>query len=65
MQLDKDTAQPQARVDLGKAMEPHYAVDDISDMLFLETTPGTLAGYRLGANAGEESAKNGAELKMQ
>jgi outer membrane protein assembly factor BamB len=64
IQLDKDTAQPQARIDLGKKMEPRYAVDDISDMLFLETTPGTLAGYHLGANGAEESAKNGAEVKV-
>lgn len=47
MQLDKSTAQPQARVNLGKEMEPRYAVDDISDMLFLQTSPGTLVGYRL------------------
>lgn len=49
LQIDKDSAQPQASVDLGRQMEPRYAVDDISDMLFLETTPGTLAGYRLGS----------------
>jgi outer membrane protein assembly factor BamB len=47
LQLDKDSAQPQARVNLGKEMEPKYAVDDIADMLFLETAPGTLVGYRL------------------
>jgi hypothetical protein len=47
LQLDKDTAQPRSRVDLGKQREPVYAVDDISGMLFLQTTPGTLAGYRL------------------
>jgi outer membrane protein assembly factor BamB len=47
LQLDKDTAQPRSRVDLGKQREPIYAVDDISGMLFLQTTPGTLAGYRL------------------
>ena len=47
LQLDKDTAQPQARVNLGKEMEPRYAVDDIADMLFLQTAPGTLVGYRL------------------
>ena len=34
-------------VDLGKEREPVYAVDDIAGMLFLRTTPGTLAGYRL------------------
>ena len=47
LQLDKDSAQPRSRVDLGKQREPVYAVDDISGMLFLQTTPGTLAGYRL------------------
>jgi outer membrane protein assembly factor BamB len=47
LQLDKDTAQPRSRVDLGKQREPVYAVDDISGMLFLQTTSGTLAGYRL------------------
>lgn len=47
LQIDKDSAQPQARVNLGKEMEPSYAVDDIADMLFLETAPGTLVGYRL------------------
>jgi len=47
LQIDKDTGQPRARVDLGKQREPVYAVDDISGMLFLQTTPGTLAGYRL------------------
>ena len=47
LQIDKDTAQPRSRVDLGKQREPVYAVDDISGMLFLQTTPGTLAGYRL------------------
>ena len=47
LQIDKDSAQPRARVDLGKQREPVYAVDDISGMLFLQTTPGTLAGYRL------------------
>src|SRR6266849_2709879 len=39
LQLDKDTAQPRSRVDLGKQREPVYAVDDISGMLFLQTTP--------------------------
>jgi len=47
LQIDKDTAQPRSRVDLGKQREPVYAVDDISGMLFLQTTPGTLTGYRL------------------
>ena len=47
LQIDKDTAQPRSRVDLGKQREPVYAVDDIAGMLFLQTTPGTLAGYRL------------------
>ena len=47
LQIDKDTGQPRSRVDLGKQREPVYAVDDISGMLFLQTTPGTLAGYRL------------------
>ena len=47
LQLDKDTTQPRSRVDLGKQREPVYAVDDISGMLFLQTTSGTLAGYRL------------------
>jgi len=47
LQLDKDTAQPRSRVDLGKQREPVYAVDDISGMLFLQTTAGVLAGYRL------------------
>jgi outer membrane protein assembly factor BamB len=47
LQIDKDSAQPRARVDLGKQREPVYAVDDIAGMLFLETTPGTVAGYRL------------------
>jgi hypothetical protein len=46
-QIDKDTAQPRARVDLGKEKEPVYAVDDIAGMLFLRTAPGTLVGYRL------------------
>jgi outer membrane protein assembly factor BamB len=47
LQLDKDTGQARSRVDLGKQREPVYAVDDISGMLFLQTTSGTLAGYRL------------------
>ncbi|MFN2571077.1 MAG: PQQ-binding-like beta-propeller repeat protein [Gemmatimonadales bacterium] len=47
LQIDKDSAQPRSRVDLGKDREPVYAVDDIAGMLFLQTTPGTLAGYRL------------------
>jgi hypothetical protein len=47
LQIDKDTAQPRARVDLGKELEPVYAVDDIAGMLFLQTAPGTLVGYRL------------------
>jgi putative pyrroloquinoline-quinone binding quinoprotein len=47
LQIDKDSAQPRARVDLGKEKEPVYAVDDIAGMLFLRTTPGTLVGYRL------------------
>jgi outer membrane protein assembly factor BamB len=51
LEIDKDTAQPRARVNLGKENEPTYAVDDIADMLFLETTPGTLVGYRLDAVA--------------
>jgi outer membrane protein assembly factor BamB len=47
LQIDKDSAQPRARVDLGKEKEPVYAVDDIAGMLFLRTSPGTLVGYRL------------------
>ena len=47
LQIDKDSAQPRARVDLGKEKEPVYAVDDIAGMLFLRTGPGTLVGYRL------------------
>ena len=47
LQIDKDSAQPRSRVDLGKQREPVYAVDDIAGMLFLQTTSGTLAGYRL------------------
>ena len=47
LQIDKDSAQPRARVNLGKEREPVYAVDDIAGMLFLQTTVGTLVGYRL------------------
>jgi outer membrane protein assembly factor BamB len=47
LQLDKDTAQPRTRVDLGKEKEPVYAVDDIAGMLFLRTAPGVVVGYRL------------------
>jgi outer membrane protein assembly factor BamB len=47
LQIDKDSAEPRARVDLGKEKEPVYAVDDIAGMLFLRTAPGTLVGYRL------------------
>jgi len=47
LQINKTTAEPQARVNLGKENEPAYAVDDIADMLFLQTAPGTLVGYRL------------------
>jgi outer membrane protein assembly factor BamB len=47
LQIDKDTAKPRAQVSLGKENEPTYAVDDIADMLFLQTAPGTLVGYRL------------------
>jgi hypothetical protein len=47
LQIDKDSAEPRARVDLGKEKEPVYAVDDIAGMLFLRTSPGTLVGYRL------------------
>ncbi len=47
LQLDKDSGQPRARVDLGKEREPVYAVDDVANMLFLRTVPGTLVGYRL------------------
>ncbi|HYF39769.1 MAG TPA: hypothetical protein VD930_08785, partial [Gemmatimonadales bacterium] len=47
LQVDKASGQPRARVDLGKEKEPVYAVDDISGMLFLQTAPGTLVGYRL------------------
>jgi len=47
LQIDKDSAQPRSRVDLGKEREPVYAVDDVAGMLFLRTGPGTLVGYRL------------------
>jgi hypothetical protein len=47
LQVDKDSAQPRARVDLGKDREPVYAVDDIAGMLFLRTASGTLTAYRL------------------
>jgi len=47
LQIDKDSGQPRARVDLGKEREPVYAVDDVTGMLFLRTAPGTLVGYRL------------------
>jgi outer membrane protein assembly factor BamB len=47
LQIDKDSGQPRSRIDLGKQREPVYAVDDISGMLFLQTTSGTLTGYRL------------------
>jgi outer membrane protein assembly factor BamB len=47
LQIDKGSAQPRARVELGKEKEPVYAVDDIAGMLFLRTAPGTLVGYRL------------------
>jgi hypothetical protein len=47
LQVDKASAQPRTRIDLGKEKEPVYAVDDIAGMLFLRTAPGTLAGYKL------------------
>jgi len=47
LQVDKETAQPLSRVDLGKEREPVYAVDDVTGMLFLQTGPGKLVGYRL------------------
>ena len=47
LEIDKDSGQPRARVDLGKDREPVYAVDDVAGMLFLRTAPGTLVGYRL------------------
>jgi hypothetical protein len=57
LQIDKDTAKPLARVNLGKELEPAYAVDDIANMLFLQTTPGTLVGYRLGLDGVTEARK--------
>jgi hypothetical protein len=47
LEIAKDSAQPRARVDLGKEREPVHAVDDVTGMLFLQTSPGTLVGYRL------------------
>jgi len=47
LQIDKDTAVPLARVNLGREKEPVYAVDDIANMLFLQTNPETVVGYRL------------------
>jgi hypothetical protein len=47
LQIDKDSARPRTRVDLGKEKEPVYAVDDIAGMLFLRTAPGVVVGYRL------------------
>ena len=47
LQIDKDSGQPRARVDLGKEREPVYAVDDVANMLFLRTAPNTLVAYRL------------------
>jgi outer membrane protein assembly factor BamB len=47
LQIDKDTVQPRASVSLGNEKEPAYAVDDIADMLFLQTAPGTLVGFQL------------------
>jgi outer membrane protein assembly factor BamB len=47
LQIDKESGQPRSRVDLGKEREPVYAVDDVAGMLFLQTAPGTLVGYRL------------------
>src|SRR5216683_913366 len=47
LEIDKDSGQPRARVDLGKEREPVYAVDDVAGMLFLRTAPSTLVGYRL------------------
>jgi len=47
LQIDKDTAVPLARVNLGREKEPVYAVDDIANMLFLQTNPDTVVGYRL------------------
>src|SRR5205823_3306761 len=42
LQLDKDSGAPRSRVDLGKEREPVYAVDDVANMLFLQTASGTL-----------------------
>src|SRR6266480_4553915 len=47
LQIDKESAQPRSRVDLGKEREPVYAVDDVANMLFLRTGSGTPVGYRL------------------
>jgi len=47
LQINKDSGQPQSRVELGKEREPVYAVDDLAGMLFLRTAPRTLVGYRL------------------
>jgi len=47
LQIDKDSAQPRSRVDLGKEREPVYAVDDVAGMLFLKTATGTVVGYKL------------------
>ncbi|HEX9705009.1 MAG TPA: PQQ-binding-like beta-propeller repeat protein [Gemmatimonadales bacterium] len=47
LQISKDSAEPRARLELGKEREPVYAVDDIAGMLFLRTAPRTLVGYRL------------------
>jgi hypothetical protein len=47
LEIDKDSGQPRARVDLGSEREPVYAVDDVAGMLFLRTAPSTLVGYRL------------------
>jgi hypothetical protein len=47
LQIDKDSGQPRARINLGKEREPVYAVDDVAGMLFLRTATRTLVGYRL------------------
>jgi hypothetical protein len=47
LQIDKDSGQPRAYVDLGKEREPVYAVDPVAGLLFLRTAPATLIGYRL------------------
>jgi len=47
LEIDKDSGQPRARVDLGSEREPVYAVDDVAGMLFLRTAPSTLVCYRL------------------